>query len=179
MDRVGGRRWEVVLFAIAAMVVAALGTGCPAPSGPPAQTTSTQSFPSTSRTVLGADVQGTIISPVTGQDVASETLATGSVRNLQDSQQVWLIVEIGRLYPQDGPLPLLPNGTWSGTMFVGAVGDVDKRFFIHLVSVGRDGSRQFLEYLRRGRGSGEFIGILKDELARDVKFLDTATVTRR
>lgn len=121
---------------------------------------------------------GRISTPAAESVVRMEQILSGTVAGIPAGNKVWIVVQIGVFYPQDGPLNVLPDGRWTGTAFIGATTDTDKTFVLHIVHTGPTGTTQFGDYLRRGRGFGDFPGIFQEDLAPDVTILDSITVRR-
>lgn len=135
----------------------------------------TSSSTTTTTTVVDAS---RITSPANGEMIQRETTLVGTVAGIPAGHEVWIVVQIGRHYPQDGPLNVLPDGRWTATAFVGGENDAGRNMLLHLVETGPEGSAQFSAYLEHGRNTTEFPGIPQDALAPDVRFLDSVTVTR-
>lgn len=121
---------------------------------------------------------GKITSPQPGP-VSKDVQVAGTASNIGDSDKVWLVVEVGSFYPQEGPIPVLADSRWSGFARFGQDDDVGKMFTLHLVTTGPTGTQVFNEYLRRGQNTGQFPGLLRGALPSDIRYLDSITVIRR
>jgi hypothetical protein len=177
----------IVLGLIAGATVSAIGGGDDTDDAPTeatlvAPTTVTlppTSAPDTSPPLMPpASSTGKVTVPVANDLVRSEQIVSGSVANVPPGHTVWVVVQVGRHYPQDGPLRVLPDGRWTTTAFIGRPTDVGKTFVVHLVETGPDGTAQFQSYLKYGRDTAEFPGIFLEDLAADIRFLDSVSVTR-
>lgn len=139
---------------------------------PAAPTTTTEGRP------VPRPPRGEILIPQAGT-VPREMTASGTARDVPEGHSVFLLVEIGRHYPQGPLLQLLPDGTWSRVVRFGQPGDSNQRFNLHLVEAGPAGTATLNTYLRRAQETGEFPGIAANAIPSDVKFLDSVAVTRQ
>lgn len=187
-----GRRWMlpaaigIVVGLVAGMVIADVSgdseptTTIAAPSTTAAPSTVAPAV-RTVATIVPSTIpasSGRINTPAADTTVRMEQIVSGTVGDVPAGNKVWVVVQIGVFYPQDGPMNVLPDGRWTGTAFVGATGDAGKTFVLHVVETGPEGTAQFGDYLRRGRELRDFPGIFQDKLATDVRFLDSVSVTR-
>jgi hypothetical protein len=111
-----------------------------------------------------------ILTPPSGP-VEPQVVATGTVHKLPPGHEVWLVVQIGDYYPQDGPVRVRPDGGWSSGAQFGGPGV----FALHLVDAGPSGVAKFADYFRRGRAVGDFPGIPPSDLPSDVTILASVT----
>lgn len=148
------------------------------PETPPTlRVTPTTSVPQ-GPTTLAARSSGAITSPQPGP-VSKDVQVAGTASNIDDSEKVWLVVEVGSFYPQAGPIPVLADSRWSGFARFGQDDDAGKTFTLHLVTTGPTGTQVFNEYLRRGQNTGQFPGITRDALPSDIRYLASITVVRK
>lgn len=173
-----------------AIIVATIGTfqGVPAkvidrftdiqgdkPTAPPAPTGAR--FPVISPSL--GETSARITFPLPGGVANMESKFSGHTTNTLQNHQVWAVVESeGRYYPQDGPYTLLPDGRWSGTVFIGDESESGELFVLHVVKAGPTGAAQFNEYLRKESATDSLEGMLREEIASDVQFLDKVGVIR-
>lgn len=143
-------------------------------TSPPATTSNSPTAIGTSSSSKGPG--GTITVPLSGATVKEENSVTGTANNIPEGHQLWIVTAYGQEYfPDGGPFQASASGRWSGTMNVGGTGG---SFTVHLVAAGPGGSQQFTQRLKEGDATGNYIDILLEELASDVIFLDSISITR-
>ena len=126
-------------------------------------------------TIEGIVTTGRIVTPRDRPVMQHET-ASGVVANLPQGHKIFLLVEIGRYYPQSRAVPVLPDGTlpvrFGQSQEPGAV------FMLHLVEVGPDGVMALTAYFERAEESGEFPGFPRGNAPSDMQFLDSVRLVR-
>ena len=100
-------------------------------------------------------------SPRGGQFVPIKVTANGTVQNLGQDQELWIVVEPqenSRFYPQTGPVVVTSSRWTSGDIFVGNTKDIGKRFDILAVLADSKAQAEFLAYLSESQRTQSFPG---------------------
>lgn len=159
-----------VRFGLIGAGVALVVGGLKIPNDATTTTTTTTEHPVSASGRIGTPQAGRVQQNITAQGTAS---------GLTRGDTLWLIVEIGRFYPQPGPLPIVGGDRWSGPVPFGQDNDTNTTFALHLVLATADGNAVLADYIRRGESTGEFPGIARSGLPQDIRYLDSVTVTRQ
>lgn len=133
--------------------------------------------PNTGKVNVVPKAEEKIISPPNGGKVKEDYIASGTANNIPEGHQLWIIEGSDRYYTTGGRLRF-SGDRWSGTIDVGSPEEAGQIFPIHLVEVGPDGTKQLSDHFNVGESTGDFPGIPSENLASDVSFLHTITVTR-
>jgi hypothetical protein len=87
----------------------------------------------------------------------------GTSKNLSSGQEIWLVVVVhgsGRLYPQEGPVPVQADGDWtSPSVFLGVKKDSGKKFDILAVLTTQEAGSAFARHLEEGYQTGNYPGL--------------------
>jgi hypothetical protein len=99
-------------------------------------------------------VGGCIGSPVANQTVDASFTCSGEISGLQAGVHLWLAIEVaGRLWPKEGEIVALDDGSWSKTIF--EEGDAG-RFSLSLWAVNAAGDKAIRAWLEECERSGEY-----------------------
>ena len=104
-----------------------------------------------------------IIKPQSGARVPHAVSMTGTVENLPQGLELWVVNEItrGNYHPDRGPAFIVVN-TWNSTAYVGERtrgADTGVEFTIHIVMVSHDTGEKFNEYINMAHKTGNWSGI--------------------
>jgi hypothetical protein len=107
-----------------------------------------------------------IISLKDGQHVPTNiNVVHGTSKYVPSGDEIWLavIVEgIARFYPQNGPVPVRPDGDWtSPPVIFGGKQDVGRKFDLLAVLANRSAGEAFSRYLQNGQKTKSFPGLVR------------------
>ena len=121
---------------------------------------------------------GRILSPQ-NRPVAQVEMASGVVANLPSDHKVFLLLEIGRYYPQGGgAVRVLPDGTWSAQVRLGQSEEPGPEFRLHLVDGGPVTVTALTRYFEQADQTRRFPGIPIVEAPPDMRTLDSVKLVR-
>jgi hypothetical protein len=125
---------------------------------------------------LGSNkMEAQITAPAPETRVPREAVIRGTLREIPESVEIWLVVEAGTLYHPQKHLPRV--GDWESAVVIGRPGgrDSNRKFAIHVFAVTEDVSADFERYRQDASKQKEWSGVSKPP---DSRILATPQVVR-
>jgi hypothetical protein len=116
--------------------------------------------------------------PTEGSTVGISRIAQGTASNIPQGENLWLLVNVSGIngyYPQDGPIPVLSDGTWTASVSIGGPNDARRAFVLLAALADPQGEAILEQYIKMGHASGSFLTI---PLPKGVQVITQIHVTR-